>query len=77
MAEEIKKESPEELQELTAEAVVVEEEAVIVPLSHYEELVANSVKMSIILQMYQNISSYDYDSILQLIFGKKPKDVED
>ena len=76
MAEEIKKVNSED-QELTAEAVVVEEEAVIVPLSHYEELVATTVKMNIVEKMYQTRNSYNYDDILFLIFGNKPKAAED
>lgn len=77
MPEEIKKETAQEMQELTAEAVVVGEKAVIIPLSHYEEMVATSVKMGIIEKMYQTVSTYNYDAILALLFGKKPTDAEE
>ena len=77
MAEEIKKESAEDLQEVKAEAVVVNDETVIVPLSHYEELVAASVELNIVKRMYQNSRTYDYDGVLRMIFGDKPKEKEE
>ena len=56
-------------------AVELPNGTVVIPMEHYEELVADSVRVNIVRKMYLDpkVESWDYEHILAFMFGEKPK----
>ena len=53
--------------------ILIDTGSVCVPIKDYDELVSASAKLKIIENMYRtnDFSSYDYDKVLEIIFGEK------
>ena len=53
--------------------ILIDTGSVCVPIKEYDELVSASAKLKILESMYRtkDFSSYDYDKVLELVFGAK------
>lgn len=53
--------------------ILIDTGSVCVPVKDYNDLISASAKLKIVEDMYRtkDFSSYDYDKVLELIFGAK------
>lgn len=53
--------------------ILIDTGSVCVPIKDYNELISASAKLKIVEDMYRtkDFSSYDYDKVLELVFGAK------
>ena len=64
---------PEEKNDVIKGELLIDTGSVCVPIKDYDELVSASAKLKILESMYRtkDFSSYDYDKVLELVFGAK------
>lgn len=53
--------------------ILIDTGSVCIPISDYNGLISASAKLKIVEDMYRtkDFSSYDYDKVLELVFGTK------
>lgn len=64
---------PEEKTSVINSEILIDTGSVCVPVKDYNDLISASAKLKIVEDMYRtkDSSSYDYDKVLELVFGAK------